>query len=294
MYKFYMPQKIKSNIQGTNSLIRIYNKLIDVEDNDIILNFTNTTWISGEMIALLGAVAYSLTNKYKKTISIEKCSDNIENLFKSNGFCEVISNMENGNVIESAVKFKYFKEELDSGNTDCFSQYLNNEFFPKLSLKREEIVYITSYLSEVFINARTHGDTNEIFCCGQKYPELKKIRFMIVDLGVGIPSNVRKITSLSDCESIKWSIEKGNTTKDLNLDIGGLGLYTVQQFINDHNGDLSIVSYQGQYNYKTNISLDLPFLFKGTIVYIDFDYTMLQNVDGMFKLIKNDKNDWNF
>ena len=51
MYKYYMPKKINSNLQGMNSLIRIYNKLLTVEDDEIILNFKNTTWLSGEIVA---------------------------------------------------------------------------------------------------------------------------------------------------------------------------------------------------------------------------------------------------
>lgn len=294
MYKFYMPQKIKSNIQGANSLIRIYNRLLKVEDEEIILNFANTISISGEMSALFGAITYNLSKKHKKQIYIEKCSDKIEDLFKGNGFCEVIGNMDNGDTKDSAVKFKYFEKELKFGNTNCFNQYLNDELLPKLELEEREIAYILSRLSELFVNSRTHGNTDEIFCCGQKYSSSNKIRFMIVDLGVGIPNNVRKIKQLDDSESIKWSIEKGNTTKDPDEDIGGLGLSRVLDFIDNHNGDLSIISYKGEYNYKMNISKNLSYIFNGTIVYIDFDYTMLKNVDELFKVIKKDKNDWNF
>lgn len=294
MYKFYMPKKIQSNFTGINSLIRIYNKLLKTEEENVILNFANTYWFSGEAIALFGAITYHLYSKYNKHIFIEKCPKHIEDLFKGNGFCEVISNMENGNTKEFAVKFKHFGYDLQKGNTDCFNRYLNDELLPKLELDEEEIAYILSYLSELFINARTHGNTSEIFCCGQKYASLSKIRFMIVDLGIGIPNNVRKIKKIDDCESIKWSINKGNTTKNLEEDTGGLGLSSVLDFINEHNGDLSIISYKGEYNYKMNISTNLPYSFNGTIVYIDFDYTMLKNVDKMFKVIKKEKNDWNF
>ena len=242
MYEFKMSKKITSNIQGLNNLIRIYNKLLKVEDKQITLDFSDTEWISGEMIALFGAITYNLHVDCRKSIFIFGCSKEIEDLFKGNGFSEVIGNMENGKTKEFAVKFKHFKNELQSGNIECFNQYLNDELSPKLELSQKEIAYISTYLSELFINARTHGDTEQIFCCGQKYISINKIRFMIVDLGVGIPSNVRKIIKLSDCECIKWSIEKGNTTKDLGEDFGGLGLATVKDFIDKHNGDLSIIS----------------------------------------------------
>lgn len=294
MSTFFMPKKISSNLQGINSLIRIYNRLIEEKDSSIILDFRWTTWFSGELVALFGAITYNLKYKYGKLITLDKCSDDIKKLFIGNGFSIVISNMEDGETIDSAVKFKYFENELNKGNSECFNKYLDEEFFPKLDLDKDETTYITYNLSEVFVNARTHGETNKIFCCGQKYPEIKKIRFMIVDLGIGIPKNVRNIIEFVDSECIKWSVEKGNTTKDLNNDTGGLGLYTVQEFVDKHNGDLSIISYKGKYNYRNNITEEMLYNFDGTIVYIDFDYSMLQDVEKMFKLIKKDDINWDF
>ena len=43
-----------------------------------------------------------------------------------------------------------------------------------------------------------------------------------------------------------------------------------------------------------NILRNISYTVKGTIVYIDFDYTMLKDVDYMFKLIRKDNNNWNF
>lgn len=294
MYKYYMPKKINSNLQGMNSLIRIYNKLLTIDDDEIILNFKNTFWLSGEMVALFGAIAYKLNKYFNKKIYIADFSQEIEKVFKSNGFCEVITNMKNEEAKEFAVRFKQFEKQLNTGDTNCFNEYLKNEFSPKLELDKKEIDYISSYLSELFINARTHGETNEIFCCGQKYKSQSKIKFVIVDLGIGIPTNVRRIKKLDDCNSIAWSVEKGNTTKDLNKDTGGLGLADVIEFIEQHNGDISIISLKGEYNYRMNITDNLPYEFQGTSIYIDFDFNMLNNVDKMFEIIRRGKNDWDF
>ena len=291
-----MPKKIKSNLSGIKSLVRIYNRLFNVEYKIICLDFSHTTYIAGEQLALLGAITYSLTYKYEKKLYIQGCSEYIEDLFVEYGLVEIIRGNINNKDGESksAVKFKYFTNELQSGNTDCFEQYMNDEFSPKLELEQAEITYINRYLSELFVNARTHGDTKEIFCGGQKYTEINKISFIMIDLGVGIPKNVRKLEELSDCKCIRWSIEKGNTTKNLNEDVGGLGLNEITEFISKHNGDLTIVSAKGQYNYKSDIELDTGNVFYGTIVYIDFDYTMLEDVGDKFKIIKNDKGEWNF
>lgn len=292
MYEFYMPKKIYSNLESINKLILIYEKIKSIEDDEIMFNFSSVTWISGEMISLFGAITYKLSKR--KKIFIKGLSTNIETIFQGNTFSSMIENMKQGKSKDSSIKFKFFKEELTNGQMSCFEKYLTQELKPKINLSENEINYIGSYLSEIFINARTHGNTFEIFCCGQKYPKLRKMRFMIVDLGVGIPRNVKKIKDLNDIGCILWSIKKGNTTKDLDKDSGGLGLDSVLDFVNKHNGNLSIISHNGQYNYKENICNNSQIYFDGTIVYIDFDYTMINDVDDLFKIIKKDNIQWNF
>jgi len=294
MYQFYMPRKITSDLDSINKLINIYAKVKKISEQEILFNFSSTNWMSGELVSLFGALTYNLARKYNKKILVN-ISNNIEEIFKSNKFSDVITNMNDGRLKDSSIKFMNFKSELEKGNNDCFDQYLREELTPKIDLYKEEIDYIVTNLSEIFINSRTHGSTFDIFCCGQKYPKINKLRLIIVDLGVGIPYNVRKKTGqVSDIDCIKWSLTKGNTTKDLSKDSGGLGLDAVLDFIKSHNGNLSIISHSGQYNYKENISINSDIYFEGTIVYIDFDYTAIKDMDKLFMKIKRDNNEWNF
>lgn len=295
MYQFYMPKKITSDLKSINKLINIYNKITDIEDDEITFNFSPTNWMSGELFALFGALTYNLYKKYGKKIFVAGISDDIHEVLKGNNFSNVIINMENGSTKKNSIKFTNFKKQLIQGNKNCFAEYLKEELSPKLELLGTEIEYIITNLSEIFINSRTHGNTTDIFCCGQKYPKISKIRLILVDLGVGIPFNVRnKIEKISDIECIRWAIEKGNTTKDLTKDTGGLGLNSVLNFVDQHNGNLSIISYCGQYSYKENIMKDSMNCFDGTIVYIDFDYTALKSIDILFKRIKKDNIEWSF
>ena len=295
MYQFYMPKKITSDLESINKLISIYNKIINISDNEVLFNFSSTNWMSGELVALFGALTYNLVNKYNKKILINGMSNEIEEVLKGNSFSNVISNMNDGILKETSIKFNFFKNRLEEGNNNCFAEYLKEELKPKISLSDEEIEYIITNLSEIFINSRTHGSTMNIFCCGQKYPKIDKLRLLIVDLGVGIPFNVKnKIGQVSDVECIKWSLEKGNTTKDLSKDLGGLGLNSVLSFVKEHDGNLSIISHCGQYNYRENIMINSLNFFEGTIVYIDFDYTAIKSIDLLFKKIKKDNNEWSF
>lgn len=296
MYNYFMPKNIDSGLESINKLINMHLKIKEIAEKEIMIDFSSTKWMSGECFALFGALTYDLTKRYNKKLYINGVSEELRMMFESNNFSEVVSNMKSGIIKETSIKFEYFKKELEQGKNNCFDVYLEKELTPKINLSKQEIDYIISKLSELFINARTHGNTFDIFCCGQKYPKINKLKLIIVDLGKGIPYNVKKkIGNIPDYSCIEWAIEAGNTTKDLTKDSGGLGLDAVLEFVKQHNGDMSIISHLGQYNYKNNILKDGEIELEGTLVYIEFDYTAIKDMDRLFEKIKRNKEfDWNF
>ena len=290
MYIYHFPKKINNNFNDINELIRIYNKMKVIKDSEIALNFKDTNWMSGELVALLGAICYNIKNKYNKENIYIACSKNIETTFQSNSFSKQIINMQNGNTKITSIEYKCFNEELNNNNLNCFDNYIKKELNEKIEFKQEEIDYICLFLSEIFVNARTHGKTHNIFCCGQKYPKINKIKILLVDLGIGIPYNVRNRTdeNMNDIECIKWSLKKGNSTKIENA--GGLGLYDIFEFVKKHDGNISIISSKGQFNYNEKIEIISEENFDGTIISVEFDYTSIQNIENMFKNIRKEKN----
>lgn len=290
MYKYHVPQKLNTNIADINKLIKIYNNLKEIQDEEIEFNFKDTTWMSGELVALFGAICYNLENNYNKKKIYLVCSKNVEATFQSNNFSEQINNMENGHTKSTSILYKNFEEELNSNKLNCFEEYIKDELNTKLELEQEKIDYICHFFSEIFVNARTHGNTHKIFCCGQKYPKINQIRILLVDLGVGIPYNVKNKTNLnmSDIDYILWSLEKGNSTKEEKA--AGLGLYNIFEFIKEHNGNISIISHAGQYDYKNGIiNNNVDNIFDGTMVYLEFDYASIVDIQEMFKNIKRGK-----
>lgn len=290
MYRYHVPKKLNANIQDITKLIKIYNNLKRVQDEEICFNFKDTTWLSGELVALFAAICYNLENKYNKKKIYVECSKNVELVFQSNNFSEEIKNMEKGNTKTTAIEYKSFEKDLEEDKLNCFDEYIKSELNTKLDLEQEEIDYIGQFFSEIFINARTHGNTHKIFCCGQKYPKINQIRILLVDLGVGIPYNVKNKTKLNmnDVDYIVWALKRGNSTK--NEKAAGLGLDDITDFIKKHHGNINIVSYAGQYDYKNNIiNNDFDNIFDGTMVYLEFDYSSISNIEEMFKNIKKEK-----
>lgn len=185
----------------------------------------------------------------------------------------------------SAISSKDFSDDLLNGDFDCFDIYMKREFLPKCVKNAYVVDFISQYLSELFVNARTHGQTTNIVCGGQIYYSKGTIRFVIVDFGVTIPYNVAnhqikdKLNYFNDNDSaaIKWATMPGNSTKDK---LGGLGLTDITAFLDKYNGRIQIISRNGFYEYMCGRSKQVNFsnAFNGTFIVIELDVTNLKQI----------------
>lgn len=83
---------------------------------------------------------------------------------------------------------------------------------------------LQSSMAEIFNNILDHSrhDIGSVF--GQHFPQENLITIAVSDMGLGIPSNVRKLKPrLSDCDAILESIKEGFTTKSVPTN-AGMGL----------------------------------------------------------------------
>ena len=127
---------------------------------------------------------------------------------------------------------------------------------------------------EIFINAQAHGDTKNIFSCGQFYPQKGKVDLSIVNLGSTIQKNVSHYKKLntSSIEAIKWAIQEGNTTRK-DVIPGGMGLSILLSFIALNRGRVQIISGDGYWENSQSGPYKNSFAnyFDGTIVNIEFN-----------------------
>ena len=176
---------------------------------------------------------------------------------------------------ERTIPYKKFRKD----DQKIFLKYLFDELFsihdlPKMSplLKKK----VTEGMLEIFINAQAHGDTKNIFSCGQFYPQKGKVDFSIVNLGSTIQKNVShyKQSNISSSEAIEWAIQEGNTTRSHRDQIpGGMGLSTLLLFIKLNGGRLQIISGDGYWENSQSGPYKNLFAnyFDGTIVNIEFN-----------------------
>lgn len=269
-----LPQKITSQFEGYNDLISIYYNLFQSEENNLFLNFKNTTWFEANLSAVLGAIC-SLIVEQKKNIKIINLNSILENIFGINGFLAEFGGEflpdKKGTVITYCKYTPY--EDIE------FMEYIRNELLSKPDFPKHSRLLgkkINESIFELFENARTHGHCKSIFTCGQYYPGKtpKCLDMTIVDMGKTIKSNVNKYLNqeLSGSEAIEWAMKYGNTTKTGDVS-GGLGLDIIFEFIKMNNGKIQIVSSDGYWEFrKGDIEtklFDRPF--PGTIVNIEFN-----------------------
>lgn len=275
MRKIYIPIKVTSSIEGYELLIRLYDDLKDLNNEDIQLSFYNVHWFEANLAAILGAIIENLENNGNKVslIGADEFRKKTDILYR-NGFLPYYG-IETNNLMNSStqIPYKKFKES----DHKFYNQYiqvelLDNPDFPKHS--KNLGIEIKRNIYELFENARTHGRCQNIHTCGQFYPGRKRLHITIVDTGQTIINNVtaflNKELPPSDC--IEWAMESGNTTKTGNTP-GGLGLGLIFEFINLNKGKIQIVSSNGFWELRENKieKFNLNFSFPGTIANLEFD-----------------------
>ena len=272
--EFFISRQIRSDFSGYSELIDLYNNIKQAKNQDIILDFRNTTWLEANLASIIGAII-ELVKEDGKKVTLINLKNSIKNVLQRNGFLfefgePVIKDW--GNTI---ISYKKYKPEEDNK----FRDYIKNELlskpdFPEHSEKLGK--KINESIFEIYENARTHGKCKRIHSCGQYYPNKtpKRLDMTIVDMGRTIKSNVNEYLKdkKTGCQSIDWAIQYGHTTKTGNIS-GGLGLDIILQFIKLNKGKVQIVSSDGYWEYRRGKIITNLFnhYFPGTIVNIEFN-----------------------
>ena len=282
-----MPRSIRSEINDILILDRLFQKIKEDGNNKSYkLNFENTKCVASE---LYGYYHFKV-NELKK-YNIEIIVINVHEDVDAAIHLTVKYKDEPSPRYLSAIYSKNFSDDLNNENYDCFDLYLKKEFLPKCINNKFIEDLISPHLSELFVNARTHGKTNNIICGGQIYSKIKKIKFVIVDFGVTIPykisnhkiNNKENYFNDNDSGAIKWATMQGNTTKIEK--IGGLGLAFITNFLDENKGRIQIISRRGSYEYSNKKGKLLNFnkSFNGTFIVIELDIDELSKIKRLNK-----------
>lgn len=142
-----------------------------------------------------------------------------------------------------------FREDCDPDKNAIVDGYLVGQWLRRgwINVSPGVRDIIVGQMWEIYQNAFEHSSSPIGVCsCGQYYPNLRELRLTIIDLGVGIPLNAKRINpNFSGKESLEWAFHQG-TTSDRESGIGrGLGLDFLKTFIKANGGTLEVFSYEG-------------------------------------------------
>jgi len=283
-----LPEKVISNTENFEFFSMFAGQTIALTNTSIVLEFKNCKWFDGNLCAVLGNIIDGLVSR-KNSITISNLPDNIRNTFSRNKFLRIFSSQidPQDSLTIPYEKFKLHDEQraMEFMKTQLFDK----PDMPKLSNEAKKAILVSIF--EVCVNAITHGQCENVYVCGQIFPNRNPPEVLItfVDLGRTIKANVheyKKDYLLSGNETILWALEEGNTTKS-GSEPGGIGLKLLQNLINLNQGGLQIVSANGFVELKNGIFIEKNMTehFPGTIVTIklrlgdDNQYILSTEVD---------------
>ncbi|MFH0893515.1 MAG: ATP-binding protein [Bacteroidota bacterium] len=284
-----VPNKVCSDFNGYSFFIDCIKILKNVVFEDIVFDFNINIWFEANLCAVLGAIMNSAQSRLNN-VSIVNLNTSTQNILSRNNFLAAFG----GEIIPDKNKttIKYRRNKLTEEKLIkefLFNELIKKQDFPKLSeIAQKEIV---RSIFEIYSNAIIHGNSIDVYSCGQYYPgkEPPRIDFTIVDMGKTIKRNVNDFLKddLSGKEAIKWAVKEQNTTKSKNDNIpGGLGFKLITDFMSLNLGKIQIISSDGFWEMrKGEISTNsFSSEFPGTLVNLEFNLD-----DSNFYHLKSEK-----
>ena len=267
-------EELKNNYSGFERIINLHEKIKTINSEDELL-IDMPYWFDANMCSPFGAI---LSIPHSKNVIIKlNCQGPVMEILQKNRFLPNFGFNKSPKLDSYDSTIEYIQFEVNDGNK--FKGYVETHFgnyvhgFPKKS--PELIRKFRESLYEIFGNSVFHSETNHIFACGQYFYRQNRLDFSIVDLGIGFHGNINKKMKLhlSPLEAIVWAMKEFQTTKQGGTIPGGLGLKLIKEFIEENNGKMQIVSYDGYWEFSRGRTKLNTFSssFPGTIVNIEIN-----------------------
>lgn len=267
-------------------LISDVNLAVLSNQSTVEFNFSNSSFIAGEMTVLLGMLLKEVT-KSGKEYKLNGITANVSNALKRNNFLSYF--LGGSSLIDSynnSIKF-YLGDARDDSSLNKYldEQVFQNRHWSDVTSSEQEKEKISSAIHELAINVYEHSTVNEVMCCGQYYPNMHKLSFALGDNGISIPANISKKFVDSDSNLINWATKKGTSTKS--EPASGLGLYSVKNKLTS-SGGLTIISRNGYWSKASNSENNTVTMFNlddsplnGTFIHfsLDTDTRLTNNVN---------------
>lgn len=248
-------EKNLNNDKATYSkLIELYHILNALDQKKIILDFSNITFLSANLLAILGCCVDSTMTKRNHKIALRNLHPEIKAVMQKNGFNRYFTWNNLDDQYHNIMNYDIFKSTTE--HLVDFERYLLLNVFSRNNLPVMNSAYKNSIIDnflEMFNNVIDHANSSYVYVCGQFFPKSKNLCFSIVDIGKTIAENVTsylRAASLSvPGNTLEWAIIPGNSTKALEAP-GGLGFSTLLDFLKHNNGSFILISDKELYELQ--------------------------------------------
>ena len=276
MNKFSIDSEVRADKKGYEFLASLYCAIDRCDIREPVLDFGSCRRFDANLASVLGAIISFLSEKNKEVYITRPVYAGVRRTLSRNKFLRAYA-VETDNE-EKDTYITYQKFSISEQNE--FKEYIknklvNNVMFPLHTEKAGQ--YIVEHIYEIYANAIMHGDCTYVHCCGEFLGDSRPTLDMtLVNCGTTFYERVntymlsKNLEQKTPCECILWATEEGNTTKDVP---GGLGLYTIRDFIQQNDGGLQIISANAMFEYRDGCSTttELENYFPGTIVNMKFN-----------------------
>lgn len=286
---FSFEKNLNNDIDTYENLIKLYHILNSVIKKNILLDFTKVTFLSANLLAILGCYVHNVSTSKKHKITIKNLHPKIKEVMRRNGFNRYFNWDNLDDIYHSTMDYTFFKATTE--HLVDFEKYLLLNVFSRNNLPTMNLAYqnsIIDNLLEMFNNVIDHAESPFVYVCGQYFPKNSNLSFTIVNLGKTIFKNVTEYLlnnklNIPD-NTLKWAVIPGNSTK-AEFAPGGLGFSTLLEFLKSNQGSLILISdNEIQPNKERFDKLSLPF--PGTIVTLTINLK-----DEQFYILDSNKND---
>lgn len=260
-------------------LIALYHILNSSDHEKIILDFSNVTFLSANLLAVLGCCVDNTMLKRNHKIALRGLNSKIKTIMQKNGFNKYFTWEHLEDALHHTMSYEIFQSTTE--HLVDFERYLVINIFSRDNMPAMNTAYkncIIDNLLEMFNNVIDHANSDHVYVCGQYFPKNLNLCFSIVDLGRTIYENVtayfkNKTIDFPD-NSLAWAILPGNSTKTSEAP-GGLGFSTLLSFLKLNNGYFTLISDKELYDLRSGKEYfySLASSFPGTIVTITINLT---------------------
>ncbi|MCD8338251.1 MAG: ATP-binding protein, partial [Lachnospiraceae bacterium] len=273
--------KNENDYKAYEFLAQLQWQIVSSNKEKVVLDFRKCEFSNAIFSSFIGAMKYIGSGMGKELNFITADNSELDLYFKRSEILKDRLKYGESYVNKNTIPFR----KVDM-NDDTVIDYISNILnLAPIDLTERCAEVLFKNIFEIFNNAVEKSNARYgVYSCGHWMPKKKQLMFSVYDTGIGIPNLVKKNISrdFSSYDAIMWSLERGNSTKQLEFGTPrGLGLADLKDFIRLNNGTLTIftndIFFQQKGNTVSANLLSYPILgtFIGITIVADYNHVYM-------------------